>query len=180
MNEAVLDTSARVQRIPAPIASPGSCGLCGKTDHVNGFASAGLDFEFYGTFILCYDCVGDYARTFGFMSREEITNLLDELNKQREELNVLRESVVNLENILDAYAKLRPNSGITDHRSIGAIVAASDGSEGAQDVSGLTEVLTDGGTSEDEGTTESVSKQGPDDVRDATSEFGSFLADLDV
>jgi hypothetical protein len=102
------DPSARVTRISRPVASPAQCALCGKDTHPDGFAATdNFDFEFYGTVYFCADCVGDYARVFGYMSRAEIQNVLDELTRQKEELEVLRASVVNLESIVDAYSNLR-------------------------------------------------------------------------
>jgi hypothetical protein len=131
MTEAVLDQSARVTRIQAPISSPGHCALCGKSDHPEGFAATdNLDFEFFGTFYLCADCVGDYAKVFGFMSKPEFADLLAKQQAMSIELETLREAVANLENILDAYAKLRPNSGIPDHRAVSDVMASEDANEG--------------------------------------------------
>lgn len=176
MNEAALDTSARVKRIPAPIASPGCCGLCGKVSHDRGFASTdNFDFEFYGTLYFCYDCVGDYARTFGYMSREEVTNLLEELKSQRAELDVLRESVVNLESILDAYSNLRPNSGLPDYRDTGAVIPAVDVSEGTSQDSNPLAGIIDNREGTDEPTDEPVSEPRSDDVRNSTSELDDLI-----
>lgn len=176
MNEATLDTSARVKRIPAPIASPGCCGLCGKTHHDRGFASTdNFDFEFYGTLYFCYDCVGDYARTFGYMSREEVTNLLEELKSQRAELDVLRAAVGNLENILDAYSNLRPNSGLPDYRDAGTVIPAVDVSASGEGDSNPLAGIIDDGEGTNEPTNEPVSEPRSDDVRNSTSELDDLI-----
>lgn len=95
------DPSARVVRVDAPIASPGQCVICGKTEHPLGFADARLDFEFYGTLYLCADCVGDYARLFGYVSPEELVSLREHIEAQDLELNTLRQAVLGLESTVD-------------------------------------------------------------------------------
>jgi hypothetical protein len=102
------DPAARITRISHPVATPGKCAICGKNKHPEGFAATdNFDFEFYGTVYFCADCVGDYARVFGFMSRDQVEDVLAQLQAQKEELEVLRHSVVNLESIVDAYSNLR-------------------------------------------------------------------------
>lgn len=95
------DPSARVTRIDAPIASPGSCAICGKNSHPQGFADARLDFEFFGTFYLCADCVGEYARLFGYVSSDDLATLRAHLDAQNTELHTLRQAVLGLESTVD-------------------------------------------------------------------------------
>lgn len=96
------DPSARITRIQTPIASPGSCVICGKSDHPDGFAATdNLDFEFYGTVYFCGDCVGDYARVFGFISPNELVQLRLHAAAQDAELNTLRQAVLGLESTVD-------------------------------------------------------------------------------
>lgn len=175
MNEAVLDQSARVTRVAAPIASPGHCRICGKPQHDLGFAATeGWDEEFYGTVYLCADCVGDYARVFGYMSSDQVEGLLSEVKRQSDEISLLRESVANLENILDAYSRLRPNGGVPDHRSdhsnITSEVIADDNDKGTK------ESVT-AGEGADSPTAKHANEQGRDDVLGSTS-TDEFLADL--
>lgn len=80
-NEATTNpAAARVQVIPAPIVSPGVCGICGKTEHPEGFADLRLDFEWYGTLYFCADCVGAIARPFHFISIEQYQDMLDTIS----------------------------------------------------------------------------------------------------
>lgn len=89
----VTRPDARVQVLPAPIASPGVCGICGKSSHPDGFADARLDFEWYGTFYLCADCVGDYARAFGYHSISDMDHLYNRIDE-------LEAQVANYENVI--------------------------------------------------------------------------------
>lgn len=96
------DPSARVVRLASPVASPGHCVICGKTSHPEGFADARLDFEFYGTAYFCADCVGDYARLFGYASPNEVTRLREHIVLQDAELNTLRQANSGLESTVDS------------------------------------------------------------------------------
>lgn len=96
------DPSARIRRIPTPIASPGNCVICGKNEHPQGFAATdNLDFEFYGTVYFCADCVGDYARCFGYVSPNDLIGLREHVDAQNDELNTLRQAVLGLESTVD-------------------------------------------------------------------------------
>lgn len=181
----ILDMSARVTRIPAPIASPGQCMICGKNEHPKGFAATdNLDIEFYGTIYFCADCVGDYARVFGFVSEEKVEELKQEVSRQAEELSLLRRSLVNLENVLDAYSIPSPN-GVVLPTGDASDVSASEGvaeplpfGEG-QDVSEDSGVTVAVGSGEEQ-VTESASVEGTDDVRNVTSELDDLSAILDL
>lgn len=116
------DPSARVQRIPTPIASPGSCAICGKNEHPEGFADARLDFEFYGTFYLCGDCVGDYARLFGYVSSEDLSVMRAEHDAMNSELNTLRQAILGLESTVDnliADAHRRNRASLVHDHNVG-------------------------------------------------------------
>lgn len=196
MSEAVLDMSSRVTRIAAPVASPGHCALCGKSDHPLGFAATeNMEFEFFGTLYFCADCVGDYARVFGYMHRTEISDLIDKQKSMYEELELLRSAVANLENILDAYSRLRPNSGIPDHRHISDAVASADANEGTDqadgeqlsfataDESSDAEHATgtvDSGEGTDDDINESDSKQRRADVSDDSSNVVTLFEELGI
>lgn len=100
-----IDPSARITRVPTPIASPGCCVLCGKNEHPLGFAATdNLDFEFYGTVYFCADCVGDYARAFGYLSPSDFADLRTHIELQDEELRTLRQAVLGLESTVDNLA----------------------------------------------------------------------------
>lgn len=96
-----VNPSGRVQVIPAPIASPGQCGICGTPSHPVGFADPRLDFEFYGTLIFCQTCVGDIASVFGYLPTEALVGLREQIEDQNDELNTLRQAVLGLEAAVD-------------------------------------------------------------------------------
>ena len=100
MGVSSVSPSARVQVIPSPIVSPGNCGVCGKSSHPVGFADARLDFEWYGTFYLCGDCVGDYARAFGFIDETQYQHLLDNICDLAEKLDWYKAQYEKLGSIL--------------------------------------------------------------------------------
>lgn len=170
------DPSARVVRLPNPVASPGCCALCGKAEHPEGFADARFDFEFFGTFYLCGDCVGDYARAFGFISPGQYAELKHQVNQQAVELDTLRRAIVLLENSVDSLSNLRALNTVTldpdyDLFSI-PLVEDAPVSDESPDV-------TDNGPEEPAGdTTESDSVTGPDDVTDAPSSNSTAVLGL--
>lgn len=108
-NELVAPTTnpnaARCQLIEAPVVSPGSCGICGKSSHPKGFVSLGLDFEFYGTLVFCSDCALDIAAPVGGMSPTEYSTMLvkyseaiyttQRLTEQLEKLQAIHDFIVN-------------------------------------------------------------------------------------
>lgn len=163
----MTDPSARITRVDVLRASPGCCAICGKSDHPEGFAATdNFDFEFYGTVYFCADCVGDYARVFGYKSPSELDDLLEKYTQQAEELKILRQAVVLLENAVDnltGLGNLRGNTPATSDRAISdpvAIVPAA-----SEDVT----ESSDAGEGEQLALSESSVESGPDDVRDVTS-----------
>lgn len=170
------DPSARVVRIDAPIASPGSCAICGKNSHPDGFADARLDFEFHGTFYLCADCVGDYARLFGYVSSAELVGLRALVDDQNAELNTLRQAVLGLEStvdglIADAHRRNSPRR-IHDHEpgnvdGNGPSNPVDQPNEGPPsfDLTGSTQ----GAPSEPVGPSQPVNEQGRNDVQRTSS-----------
>lgn len=94
--------SARITRIPMPVASPGHCAICGKHEHPEGFAATdNFDFDFFGTVYFCADCVGDYARVFGYISEKDLIGLREHIDAQNQELTTLRLAVLGLESTVD-------------------------------------------------------------------------------
>lgn len=108
------DASARITLVEHPIASPGCCAICGKNEHPKGFAAtSNFDFEFYGTVYFCADCVGDYARLFGYLSPDDFVKLREHIEAQNAELNTLRASVSSLESTVDSVtAELNRRSAV--------------------------------------------------------------------
>lgn len=110
-----VSPSARVQIVPAPIVSPGNCGLCGKSQHPAGFADPRLDFEFYGTLYFCADCVGDFARTFGFIDESQYQHLLDNICDIAEQLDWYKAQFDRLRSVLGE--QFVPHPPIASHSS---------------------------------------------------------------
>ena len=112
MSTPSVNPSGRVQVIPVPIASPGQCGICGKSSHVKGFVDPRLDFEFYGTLIFCYDCAGDMASVFGYQSADALELMRQHIDEQNDELNTLRQAVLGLESAVEGLTNYRDLRGI--------------------------------------------------------------------
>lgn len=119
----MTNPSARIVRVDAPVASPGHCGICGKSEHPDGFADARLDFEFYGTLYFCADCVGEYARLFNYMSPKDYEAMRTHIEAQGVELNTLRQAVLGLESTVDSLiADAHRRSNVRLDRLIGVDV----------------------------------------------------------
>lgn len=179
-----VDPSARITRVMSLPASPGCCALCGKTEHPKGFAATdNFDFEFFGTPYFCGDCIGDYARVFGFISPENLQDVMQRLANQDEELDLLRRSVTNLETLVDAYAKLHLDSGIVPPSGTLVIGASEDAPEPVLEAEGRVLTLvaepSNEGTGEEPDVNEPATEQRRDDVPSTTSnDLTDFLADL--
>lgn len=183
------DPSERVVKLASPVASPGACGLCGVAQHDDGFADARLDFEFFGTFILCGTCVGDYARLFNYSSPEDTIRMRDSIESLTAEVATLRQAVILLENAVDSLTSL---SRVTDRLSSSdsepsidaALSAPSDVEVSGEFVEGPELAVnepSDSGSTEDAGLNEQVDESGRDDVLSVSdSDTDSFLADLGI
>jgi len=179
------DPAARVRKISKPIASPAQCLICGKDRHPVGFASFdNVDFEFYGSLYFCGDCVGDIARPFGFLSREEIDAVVKKLTAQEIELKILRKSVVNLENLVDAYTALRGAgdniSGVNSVRSESATLSAQTDSRELQGNFSEGTPNHSGVTSGDTETDQHGSSEGLNDLRATTGSDTLGLAEFGI
>lgn len=177
VNSNTVNPSGRVQVIASPIASPGSCGVCGKSSHDRGFVDPRMDFEFYGTLIFCYDCIGDMARVMGYLSDDELEKIRETVDDQNDELNTLRQAVLGLEAAVDGLVNYRDLYGNAAHprgRAAVDLAVAAPGpvpgpSEGAPPETGSTptEPVSDG-TSTNTNTDQPVVEQGPNDVLSPT------------
>ncbi len=130
------------------------------------------------------------------MSREEISDLIEKQKRTDAELILLRESVVNLENILDAYSRLRGSISVSDHSIVSDVIASENADEGTDQgtqeqfsigdaelpaIVSITPESVDAGEGENDAVNELVSEQGRDDVRDASSaDVISLFNDLGI
>ena len=118
-----------------PVASPGCCGICGYSGKDRRFLDPRKDFEFYGTLILCEECVGSMANDMGFLQPAQARSLENRVEEAERELITLRAAIIQLENVHDLLAS---RSGFAGHSPVsnGNVVLLSDG--------GVTEIT--GGT----------------------------------
>jgi hypothetical protein len=165
--------AARVQLLAAPVASPAMCGICGKNEHPDGFADARLDFEFYGTFYLCGDCVGDYARLFGWLHPMQARALAKKYDELSKELDIHREALLNLEasvEHLTNYRMLRSTVSNDDDDSNLDAVTSGSAQETDDSVSGSVIEFPGSDSPTESDVSESVTEQGPDDVPEPRSD----------
>jgi hypothetical protein len=165
--------AARVQRIAAPIASPGCCIMCGKNEHPDGFADPRLDFEFYGTFYLCGDCVGDFARLFGWINPDQAVTLALKVKELSDELAIHREALLNLESGLEQITNYRMLRNTIPDSSDGSsldFATAESAEETDATASGRLIKLPSATSASESDVSESVTEQGPDDVPEPTND----------
>jgi len=169
--------AARVQVIPAPIASPGNCILCGKSQHDEGFADARLDFEFYGTLYLCADCVGDFARAFGYISPKDAVILAQRVKYLEQELETHRDALLALESSVEELTNYRMlRSVITDTNNDDSMDESNSDStsQGNETSSGSIITLPKRTAETESDISESNSEPGPNDVPGSTSDDGDL------
>ena len=103
--------------LDAPVASPAKCGLCGYGGAERKYLDPRLDFEFYGSLIMCSSCVGTMANDFDFLSPSQSTNLIERLEAAEKELMILRSAVIHLEDANESlsnyYALVNPSDSIS-------------------------------------------------------------------
>lgn len=111
MSTPSVNPSGRVSWLAHPVESPGQCGVCGKPRHEKGFVFFGMHFEFYGTLILCYDCVGEIAAVFDYIAPENLADLREHMSLQDTELNTLRQAILGLESAVEGLTNFRDLNG---------------------------------------------------------------------
>lgn len=110
-----------------PVASPGNCGICGYAGKDRRYLDPRKDFEFYGTFIICEQCVGAMANDMGFLQPAQARSLENRVEEAERELITLRSAVLQLESVHDLIAGFNADSG--RGISVGARVVNSDATE---------------------------------------------------
>ena len=182
-----VNPSARVQRIPNPIASPGQCGICGKNEHPEGFADARLDFEFYGTLIFCRDCAGEIASVFGYHAPEDLIALREQVEDQNAELNTLRQAILGLESAVDGLTNYRDLRGNSSHprgrrperpavEDVNEEPVDSEQDEPVAD--SVPAESPNDGAEQESNADKPAREQGRDDVRGVTSELSADVDEL--
>lgn len=90
----------------APEALPGSCFKCGAANR-EFFIDLGMSFEFHGAVYICSECVIEMSALSGFVSREEISQLVIEKEKLGTENFVLQKRIDGQGKIIDGLRTLR-------------------------------------------------------------------------
>lgn len=165
--------AARVQKIAAPVASPGVCILCGKSEHPEGFADARLDFEYYGTLYICGDCVGDFARVFGWIHPRQAYALAKSYDDVSKELEIHRQALLHLEQSVEELTNYRMlRSAITEPSDDGNVDSVTNSGTTEVDGASSGDVISFPGadSTAEQDASESVTKQGPDDVSGTRSD----------
>lgn len=158
---------ARVKRIASPIASPAVCAICSKNKHEKGFADPGLVYEFYGNFYLCGDCVGDFARVFGYLDPKQALQLAQRIQQLEQDIQIHREALLHLESSVEHLTDYRilrnANPNITSDVNVSGSADASP--ETPDEASGGTVFTFPTGTNEAESNiSKPVEQQGPNDI----------------
>lgn len=168
--------AARVQLLEAPVVSPGMCILCGKSEHPDGFADPRLDFEYYGTLYLCGDCVGDFARLFGWLHPMQARALAMKYDELSKELEIHREALLNLEasvEHLTNYRMLRSTITGTEFSDGMDTTPISSDSETTDAPSGSIIEFPGADSSAESDVSEPAPEQGPNDVPEPGSNESS-------
>lgn len=172
--------AARVQHIQVPVASPGVCALCGKPNHPDGFATGdNLDFEWYGTFYLCADCVGDFASVFGWISPKHAQELIEEnynLKGKNIELAEQIQTLGELDDSIRDYTISHPRLDLDDLADVN-VFPVEDVEQSVPDSTESDDGSTQDNSASIDDLIESVSVKRSDDVPNVRSnaDIGEFL-----
>ena len=170
------EAAARIQKIPSPVVDPGHCGICGKSEHPQGFLDFRLDFEWFGTLIFCYDCAATVAASIGYISSDTYAALQAENIRLITEFEVTVAALEALETGLDHLANYHHARNVSDSNASDDGVDSSDDSgsdEGEPNESGNVIEFTAREPEPESITDESVSVEGPDDVSSDSSDGDS-------
>ena len=83
--------NSRFQTYPLPVSSPGKCAVCGSVSRP--VVDFGLDVQFYGTVLFCFECMASAARTIDMVPRSELSTAEESLAQSFEEQLKQREMV---------------------------------------------------------------------------------------
>lgn len=108
-----------------PVASPAKCLICGYGGMDRKYLDPRKDFEFYGTAIICEECVGAMSQDFGFLQPVQARVLELRVEEAETELVILRAAVVKLEDLYDVVNDLH-----SFRSSVNASSVVVDNSEG--------------------------------------------------
>lgn len=183
------EPSARVQWVETPIASPGCCVICGKSQCVNGFLWPQLDFEFYGTLYICGDCVGDFVRPVGWLDPDSARIIKSENDALTQEIMHLTAELEQLEAIRDGSINYARSIGFNSDGTSGLIPEFKSANDQRNDTSSIEDFGIGSGDIKPKSETVSESESKPnepvsvkrsDDLSDARSDAEQLLGELGI
>lgn len=71
--------NSRFQTYPSPVSSPGKCAVCGAVDRP--VVDFGMDIQFYGAVMFCFECMASAARTIDMVPRSELVTAEESLTQ---------------------------------------------------------------------------------------------------
>lgn len=74
------------KRVNTLEAQPGVCYFCGSGTKAD-YLDTGTSIDYYGAFVICHECLFAFAKTFGFLSPDEVNHLVEE-NKRLVDENI--------------------------------------------------------------------------------------------
>lgn len=158
------DQSGRFRVIPAPVASPGSCGICGYGGGGRQYVDLGLDFEFFGTLIFCVPCAQALGAVVGCLPLETSEALEKRVEAAEFESAHLRGVALQMEQLRELFAThslYSPGDGNSSEPVVG-LPSEGESSTDAGTVSGsVEEGTTDSGGAE-QLSFESVEREEPE------------------
>lgn len=159
-----------------PVATPGKCGICGYPGSDRKFIDPRTDFEFYGTFIICFECVGAMANDAGFLQPAQARSLENRVEEAERELITLRSAVLQLESVHDLIAGFNAGthrSGISADSVVGGDSSKQVGD--SDDAIGGAQLSIDEVGEGDSSADDDHRQQGPDDLSSLIASTNAVL-----
>lgn len=125
-----------IQVIPNPVALPGQCVFCGSATK-DWYLDPGLSYEFYGSVIICCECLEGICDKVGYMSPDRATDLKEANKRLARRVQELEQSEMALHQAINAlkvggYTSDKDGSGSADlssHPSFGELSSSEVPSE---------------------------------------------------
>lgn len=146
----------RVQVIKTPIASPGTCVLCGTSgDEKRTFIDFGKQLDWYGAIYFCNECIREVSLAIGYIPVDGF----DQLHNDYRKLSIEYDQLVERYKVVKgAMGSLLADSDVVDDSSISDISSVEKPAELVE-----SNVQSAGRTKK---TDESSSSEGSDDLFD--------------
>lgn len=155
-----------------PMASPGCCSICGYSSSDRRYIDPRLDFDEYGSVIFCGECIAAMSLLMGYIEPAQAQALEARVEEAERQLIQLRATSLAMEDLRVALAGTSIRASLYGSGSSDS----PDGSSSQMELPFEDNVVGEG--SDDFTSDESVSVQGPDDVRNTAKSANDF--DFDV